>query len=120
MPVRYQLAFDVGLTRAVLRVFLRTAFGWQRRRAAERGVPGARGGAVTAIQRFGGAANLNVHFHSLVFDGVYTRPTPAARPRSAAHPIFSAMDVIAAHCEGGSWACSNTIRTARSRTSGEN
>jgi hypothetical protein len=36
---------------------------------------------VTAIQRFGGAANLNVHFHSLVFGGVYTRPAPAARPR---------------------------------------
>ena len=30
-----------------------------------------------------------------------------------------AIDVIAAHYEGWSWACSNTIRTARSRTSGE-
>jgi hypothetical protein len=29
----------------------------------------------------GGAANLNVHFHSLVFDGVYTRTTSSARPR---------------------------------------
>jgi hypothetical protein len=42
------------------------------------------------------------------------------RSVSAAHPIFSAIDVIAAHCEGWSWACSNTIRTARYRTSGEN
>src|SRR5262249_2006925 len=42
------------------------------------------------------------------------------RSVSAAHPIFSAIDVIAAHCQGWSWACSNTIRTARSRTSGEN
>jgi hypothetical protein len=30
VPVRYQLAFDAGLTRAVLLVFLRTVFGWQR------------------------------------------------------------------------------------------
>ena len=53
VPVRYQLAFDAGLTRAVLRVFLRTVFGWQRRRAARRGLVGVRGGSVTAIQRFG-------------------------------------------------------------------
>jgi hypothetical protein len=57
--VRYQLAFNAGLTRAVLRVFLRTVFGWQRRRAVRRGVVGARSGSITAIQRFGGSANLN-------------------------------------------------------------
>ena len=28
-------------------------------------------GAVTFVQRFGGALNLNVHFHTLVLDGVY-------------------------------------------------
>ena len=59
VPVRYQLAFDAGLTRAVLRVFLRTVFNWQRRRATRRGLVGARGGSVTAIQRFGGALNAN-------------------------------------------------------------
>ena len=32
---------------------------------------GARTGAVTLIQRFGGALNLNVHFHMLFLDGVY-------------------------------------------------
>jgi hypothetical protein len=31
VPVRYQLAFDLRLARAMLRVFLRTVFGWQRR-----------------------------------------------------------------------------------------
>jgi hypothetical protein len=30
-----------------------------------------RGGAVTPIQRFGSAANLNIHLHCLVLDGVY-------------------------------------------------
>jgi hypothetical protein len=36
------------------------------------------------------------------------------------HPIFSAIEQIAAHCEACFPARSNTIRTARSRTSGEN
>jgi len=31
------------------------------------------GGAVTLIQRFGSAANLNIHLHCLVLDGVYRR-----------------------------------------------
>ena len=30
-------------------------------------------GAVTLIQRFGSAANLNVHLHCLVLDGMYRR-----------------------------------------------
>jgi hypothetical protein len=30
-------------------------------------------GAVTFVQRFGGSLNLNVHFHVLVLDGVFTR-----------------------------------------------
>src|SRR5476649_2191094 len=37
----------------------------------------ARTGAVTLIQRFGGALNLNVHFHILFLDGVYVDDTPA-------------------------------------------
>jgi hypothetical protein len=40
----------------------------------------AQGGAVTFIQRFGDALNLNVHFHSLVLDGVYVD-----RGRGGAH-----------------------------------
>jgi hypothetical protein len=43
-----------------------------RRRARPCGpVRRARGGAVTFLQRFGDALNLNVHFHTLVLDGVY-------------------------------------------------
>jgi hypothetical protein len=32
----------------------------------------AQTGAVTLIQRFGGALNLNVYFHMLFLEGVYT------------------------------------------------
>src|SRR5690606_16837613 len=41
------------------------------------------------------------------------------RSVSAVHPIFPAIDSIAAHCELCVPWCSSTIRTARSRTSGE-
>ena len=53
VPVPYQLAFDAGLTRAVLQVFLRTVFSWQAQCAARRGLVRVRSGSVTAIQRFG-------------------------------------------------------------------
>ena len=35
-------------------------------------------GAVTLIQRFGSAANLNIHLHCLVLDGVYRRSADGA------------------------------------------
>jgi hypothetical protein len=40
----------------------------------------AQTGAVTLIQRFGSALNLNVHFHMLFLDGVYTT-TPWGKSR---------------------------------------
>ena len=39
-------------------------------------------GAVTLIQRFGSALNLNVHLHMLFLDGVYVQAKP---PKSALH-----------------------------------
>ncbi|MBC8451317.1 MAG: transposase, partial [Planctomycetes bacterium] len=68
------------LCRAVRRIFLRAVFSLYRKRAAGEGILGGRTGAVNRIQRFGSALNLNVHFHALVLDGVYTLSTPFARP----------------------------------------
>jgi hypothetical protein len=55
----------------VLEVFHRTIAGFLIKKAGfTRGE--AKTGAVTVIQRFASAAgNLNIHFHSLVIDGVY-------------------------------------------------
>jgi hypothetical protein len=69
--LRYRMAWDHGLTRAVLGVFWRALERYNRKRAKERGIPGARSGAVTVIQRAGGALNLNPHFHMAVLDGVF-------------------------------------------------
>jgi hypothetical protein len=70
--LRYRCAYDARLTSEVLRAFVRSLFAELRRRARRRwGVRAPQCGAVTFVQRFGSAPNLNVHFHTLVLDGVY-------------------------------------------------
>jgi len=71
--LRYRLAWDHDLCRMVAGIFVRAVMAALRERAAWRGVVGGRSGGVTVIQRFGGALNLNVHFHALVLDGVFAR-----------------------------------------------
>jgi hypothetical protein len=43
-------------------------------------------GAVTLIQRFGSAANLNIHLHALVLDGIYGNLDAADIAGRADHP----------------------------------
>jgi hypothetical protein len=64
--LRYRLAWDHDLCRAVAGVLIRSVVRVRRDRACDDGVQRGRGGAVVVIQRFGGALNLNVHFHALV------------------------------------------------------
>jgi hypothetical protein len=59
------------LSLKVLRIFWRAVERFQKRRDKERGLPGAKTGGVTVIQRAGGALNLNVHFHLAALDGVF-------------------------------------------------
>ena len=56
----------------VLGVVYRAISTFITRRAGFRVDSGACTGAVTLIQRFGSALNLNIHLHMLVLDGVYT------------------------------------------------
>jgi hypothetical protein len=69
--LRYRLAFDHALCRAVLGVFVRAVLGWYRRRARRAGFADSRSGWVTVIQRFGSGLQVNVHFHVLGLDGVF-------------------------------------------------
>jgi cell division septation protein DedD len=88
IPLRYRMAYDAELTTRVLEVFTRAVFASYRRRAKRgRDVQAPRCGAVTFVQRFGDALNVNVHFHTLVLDGVYEgdAASPAA-PRFVALP----------------------------------
>jgi hypothetical protein len=71
-PLRYRCAYDARLTSAVLCAFLRALFAELRRRARQLwSIARSQCGAVTFVQRFGSALNLNLHFHTLVLDGVY-------------------------------------------------
>ena len=58
--LRYRLAWDHDLCRAVVGVAVRTVLGYLRHVARLTGVVDGRGGAVAIVQRFGGALNLNL------------------------------------------------------------
>jgi hypothetical protein len=73
--LRYRCAYDRALAGQVLRAFLRSLFAELRRRVRRHwGVRAEQCGAVTFLQRFGSALNLNLHFHTLAFDGAYRYP----------------------------------------------
>jgi len=96
--LRYRLAYDAPLTSAVLGVFVRTVFASLRRCARRQwGVARGQCGAVTFVQRFGDALNLNVHFHSLLLDGVYERgPGGALRFHPLPPPEDSEVERVVA------------------------
>jgi len=56
----------------------------------------AQAGAVTLIQRFGSALNLNIHFHMLFLDGVYVeRPDGSPRLRWVKAPTSAELTRLA-------------------------
>lgn len=69
--LRFLWAWRPTLISLTLNLFLPALCAWQRRRAKRQGVKSPQCGAVTCIQRFGSALNLNLHFHTLVPDGVF-------------------------------------------------
>ncbi|OYU93018.1 MAG: IS91 family transposase, partial [Burkholderiales bacterium PBB5] len=70
IPLRLLLAVQPGLVKPVLQVLQRVVTRHLLGQAVLKADEG-HGGAVTRVQRFGSAANLNVHLHYLVPDGVY-------------------------------------------------
>jgi hypothetical protein len=87
--LRYQMAWNHGLSRAVLRVYTRVLLGVYARGTRALGIDGGQTGMVTALQRAGGALNTNLHFHTLVLDGVFTEAPGGAL---AFHPAPGPSD----------------------------
>ena len=81
-PLRFLFASKPEVIGPVLGIVHRVIAGWL---ADQAGVErdSAQCGAVTLIQRFGSALNLNVHFHMLWLDGVYEEKVeqPQRKPR---------------------------------------
>jgi len=72
-PLRYRCAYDAKLASAVLRAFVRALFAELRRRVRRHWrARDLHCGAVTFLQRFGSALNLNLHLHTLALDGAHT------------------------------------------------
>ena len=77
-PLRYLIAYDNDALNTVMTAFMGSLCAYLRNKAKKSGgkLMGAKNyypGAVSYIQRFGSALNLNVHIHSQVSDGVYVR-----------------------------------------------
>jgi hypothetical protein len=70
IPLRILFAAHPGLLTPVLRIIHRAIAGFLLKQAGLRRAT-ADAGAVTLIQRSGSAANLNIHLHCLLLDGVY-------------------------------------------------
>jgi hypothetical protein len=70
-PLRFLFANDPNALSAVLNVVHRAIATFVVRHSGFTVSSGARTGAVTLIQRFGSALNLNVHLHMLFLDGAY-------------------------------------------------
>ncbi|MFC1482496.1 transposase zinc-binding domain-containing protein, partial [Myxococcota bacterium] len=69
--LRFHLARDQRFLSAMLSAFLRTLFAWQRHRGRKLGIGDGQAGAITFVQRAGGALNLNPHAHSILPDGLF-------------------------------------------------
>jgi hypothetical protein len=118
--LRYQMAWNHGLSRAVLGVYARLLDVYARG-ARERGIDGGQTGMVTALQRTGGVLNANLHFHTLVLDGVFIEepgdalafhPTPAPTPRSRRRSRRSATRCNGCWC-AAAWSPATTRRGRR-------
>lgn len=81
IPLRLLLAAQPELVTPVLQVVQRVVTRHLLDGVGLKGEEG-QGGAVTLIQRFGSAANLNIHLHCLVLDGVYRCSSKPVRPQT--------------------------------------
>ena len=93
--IRFKLAYQPKLVTQVLQIFLCAIFSWQRLCARRSGIADGKPGAVTVIQRFGSAINLNVHLHVLVVDGVFVEQGDAAEFVALKAPSDAEVEAVA-------------------------
>ena len=85
-PLRFLFATRPAVLTQVLGIVYRAISTFLVRRAGWRVGAGARTGAVTLVQRFGSALNLNPHLHMLFVDGAYAFDDGAPRFHRVAAP----------------------------------
>jgi hypothetical protein len=90
--LRRLAAFRAEVLSALCRIFVQEIFASHRRRIP---IANVESGAVTFVQRFGSTLNLNVHFHVVVLDGVFTRAEGGLAFHEAPAPTHDELLAIA-------------------------
>lgn len=84
-PLRYWMASSPALTTRILEIIMRSLNGYFRKKTKGKGISGAVPAAATFIQRYGSSANLNLHFHILLAEGVFGASEEVGR--ASFHPV---------------------------------
>ena len=93
LALRFLLATDPEALTQVLGIVYRTISAYVLKSSRLTRATGATG-AVTLIQRFGSALNLNIHFHMLVLDGAYLVGTEPPVFRRIAPPSLAELQAL--------------------------
>jgi hypothetical protein len=91
--LRFLFANNPAAMGEALRIVYRTISGFLIRKAGLTRNTG-QCGAVTLIQRFGSALNLNVHFHMLIPDGVYLTDTDPPYLKAVSAPTTIELQTL--------------------------
>jgi hypothetical protein len=91
IPLRILFAAHPELLSAALQIIHRVIAGFLLKQAGVKR-SAADSGAVTLIQRFGSTANLNIHLHCLVLDGVYRSSGGTAVFQEARAPTTNELE----------------------------
>ncbi len=89
-PLRFLFASNPKAMSRVLGIVYRTIATHLTRKAGYT-ITSAHTGAVTLIQCFGGALNLNIHYHMLFLDGVYSADNSWLRFRQVKAPTSNEL-----------------------------
>jgi len=101
IPLQILFAAQPEVLTPVLCIVHRVITGFLLEQAGlERGA--AHTGSVTLIRRFGSAANLNIHLHCLVLDGVIGAPRASRRAAIVPDPVQKASEPAEEHAHGQS------------------
>ena len=94
-PLRLLFAKDPRIMGLVLNLVHRAISTYLIKKAGlKKRKSGAKTGSATFIQRFGGSLNLNIHFHIMYLDGVYTFEKQKASFHPITPPSQSELDTL--------------------------
>lgn len=97
--LRFLLVKEPRLLRKVERRLVEAIFRWQRRRAKELGATGKSvGGAVSFVQLFGSALQLQPHVHLLCAEGVWSDGVFMALPPPAPEEVERVLERALCSC----------------------